>query len=233
MSVSHSHPSNQLAGTAHFAHAASLWASTGLTLFSNTSLDQTSIYGEGNAVLIGYARVSTSEQNLCVQLNALNAAGCQKIFTDHASDSKVEPLGFAEAVEYARAGDALVVWKLDRLGLSMKGLTDLAAQLSARKIELRSLTDGIDTSGTSGKVVFGIMAAMAEMERDLDRDRTDAVLGLACKGAPAGGRKRAMTARKIDAARQLLGSGTGPREVAAAIGVSLPTLYRHLPASER
>ena len=184
-------------------------------------------------MLIGYARVSTAEQDLIPQLDALGAAGCEQLFSDKASGAKLDRAGLMDALSHARAGDVLVVWKLDRLGRSMKGLVDLAADLASRKVELRSLTDGIDTSGTAGKLVFHIMAAMAEMERDLNRERTNAALAVARRAGRIGGRKPSMTDRKLDAAKKLLASGTRPKDVAATIGVSVATLYRHLPASER
>lgn len=182
-------------------------------------------------MLIGYARVSTADQNLSMQLHALQEAGCEKMFSDKASGVKVDRAGLADALSHVRAGDMLVVWKLDRLGRTMKGLVDLAAELAERKVGLRSLTDGIDTSGTAGKLVFHIMAAMAEMECDLTRERTNAALALARAQGRVGGRKPTMTPKKLDAARRLLASGSRPREVALAIGVSIATLYRHLPAA--
>lgn len=182
-------------------------------------------------MLIGYARVSTAEQDLTPQLGPLREAGCEKIFSDKASGAKANRPGLADALSHARAGDVLVVWKLDRLGRTMKGLVDLAADLAERGIGLRSLTDGIDTAGTAGKLVFHIMAAMAEMERDLVRERTTAALIVARSEGRVGGRKTVMTPERIAAARRLLASGMKGREIAAAIGVSVPTLYRHLPAS--
>ena len=182
-------------------------------------------------MLIGYARVSTADQDLSMQLHALQEAGCEKTFSDKASGAKVDRAGLADALSHARTGDMLVVWKLDRLVRTMKGLVDLAAELAERKVGLRSLTDGIDTSGSAGKLVFHIMAAMAEMERDLTRERTNAALALARAQGRVGGRKPVMTPKKLDAARKLLTSGTKPREVASAIGVSVATLYRHLPAN--
>lgn len=113
----------------------------------------------------------------------------------------------------------------------MKGLVDLAAELAERDVGLRSLTDGIDTAGTAGKLVFHIMAAMAEMERDLVRERTTAALIVARSEGRVGGRKTVMTPERLEAARKLLGSGMKGRETATAIGVSVPTLCRHLPAS--
>ena len=184
-------------------------------------------------MLIGYARVSTPEQDLAPQLVALNEAGCEKIFSDKASGAKANRAGLTNALSHARADDILVVWKLDRLGRTMKGLVDLAAELAERKVGLRSITDGIDTAGTAGKLVFHIMAAMAEMERDLVRERTTAALIVAKRERRVGGRKTVMTPKRLDAARKLLASGMTAREIAPTIGVSVATLYRHLPAPEQ
>jgi DNA invertase Pin-like site-specific DNA recombinase len=184
-------------------------------------------------MLIGYARVSTTEQDLTPQLVALSGAGCEKVFSDKASGAKASRAGLTDALSHARAGDVLVVWKLDRLGRTMKGLVDLAAELAERKIGLRSLTDGIDTAGTAGKLVFHIMAAMAEMERDLVRERTTAALSVARREGRVGGRKTVMTPKRLQAARKLLASGMTAREIAPTIGVSVATLYRHLPAPEQ
>lgn len=184
-------------------------------------------------MLIGYARVSTAEQDLTPQLAALADAGCEKVFSDKASGAKADRAGLADALSHARAGDIIVVWKLDRLGRTMKGLVDLAADLAERKVGLRSITDGIDTAGTAGKLVFHIMAAMAEMERDLVRERTTAALLIAKRDGRVGGRKTVMTPKRIEAARKLLASGMTAREIAPTIGVSVATLYRHLPAPEQ
>lgn len=184
-------------------------------------------------MLIGYARVSTADQDLTLQLDALSAAGCEKVFTDKASGTKADRAGLADALGFAREGDTLVVWKLDRLGRSMKGLVDLAATLEARKIELRSLTDAIDTRTTAGRFFFNVMAALATMERDLIQERTKAGLAAAKRAGRVGGRKPAMTPAKVDAARKLLDAGTPPKDVASTVGVSVATLYRYLPAGER
>lgn len=181
-------------------------------------------------MLIGYARVSTPEQDLTPQFEALRDAGCERIFSDKASGAKANRAGLAEALSHARVGDVLVVWKLDRLGRTMKGLVDLAADLTDRGLGLRSITDGIDTAGTAGKLVFHILAAMAEMERDLNRERTTAALTIARREGRVGGRKTVMTPKRLEAARKLLASGMAIREIAPAIGVSVPTLYRHFPA---
>lgn len=184
-------------------------------------------------MLIGYARVSTPEQDLTPQFEALRDAGCERTFSDKASGAKANRAGLAEALSHARPGDVLVVWKLDRLGRTMKGLVDLAADLAERGVGLRSITDGIDTAGSAGKLVFHILAAMAEMERDLNRERTTAALIVARREGRVGGRKTVMTPKRLEAARKLLASGMTIREIAPTIGVSVPTLYRHLPAPEQ
>lgn len=180
-------------------------------------------------MLIGYARVSTLDQHLEAQLDALREVGCERIFTDKASGVRADRPGLAQALDFAREGDTVVVWKLDRLGRSMKGLVDLAADLEQRQVELRSITDGIDTRGAAGRFFFHVMAALAVMERDLIRERTAAGLKAARKAGRVGGRPRAMTPAKVEAARVLLAASTPPRDVAKAVGVSVATLYRYLP----
>ena len=182
-------------------------------------------------MLIGYARVSTSDQNLTLQTDALTAAGCERICSDKASGAKADRLGLSEALNVARRGDTLVVWKLDRLGRSMKGLVELAADLATRGIELRSLTDGIDTATPTGRLLFHILASIAEMERELIRERTMAgLLAARCKNGPGRGRKSVLTPKKRATAMKLLAAGDRPRDVAEAIGVSVATFYRHFPA---
>lgn len=180
-------------------------------------------------MLIGYARVSTTDQELRLQLDALAAAGCEKVFTDKASGAKANRTGLAEALAFAREGDSLVVWKLDRLGRSMKGLIDLAAELEQRKVDLRSITDGIDTSGAAGRFFFHVLAAMATMERELIQERTRAGLQAAKRAGTRLGRPSVMTPQKLRAARKLLADeAMDAKEVAATVGVSVGTLYRHL-----
>jgi DNA invertase Pin-like site-specific DNA recombinase len=184
-------------------------------------------------MLIGYARVSTADQDLAPQLDALSKAGCDRLFSDKASGAKATRAGLADALSHARSGDVLVVWKLDRLGRTIKGLVDLAADLETKGIGFRSLTDGIDTSGTAGKFMFHMLAAFAEMERDLTRERTNAALRIARGEGRVGGRKKVMTPTRLEAARKLFASGMVASSVAPAIGVSIPTLYRHMPAAEQ
>ena len=184
-------------------------------------------------MLIGYARVSTQDQNLDLQIDALTKMGCKKIFHEKTSGSRAERPEFSKALEALRDGDTLVVWKLDRLGRSVKGLVDLVNALEAREVHFRSLTDGIDTKTPAGRFFFHIMASLAQMERELIVERTRAGLAAARKLGRVGGRKRRMTESKIKAAHRLLAGGTLPRDVAENLGISVPTLYRWLPASGR
>ena len=182
-------------------------------------------------MLIGYARVSTQDQNLDIQVDALIKAGCQKIFDDKISGSRSERAGLAKALEMLRDGDTLVVWKLDRLGRSVKNLVDLVGDLQNQGIQFKSLTDAIDTSTPSGRFFFHVMASLAEMERELTVERTRAGLEVARQLGRKGGRSRKMTDSKIESAKKLLANGVPPRDVAKNLGVSVPTLYRWIPAS--
>jgi len=180
---------------------------------------------------IGYARVSTRDQNLDLQLAALKGAGCDRIFEDTMSGTKAGRPGLAKALEALREGDTLIVWKLDRLGRSVKDLLDFAGGLNERGIGFVSLTDSIDTTTASGRFFFNVMASLAQMERELMVERTQAGLQAAREQGRVGGRKRVMTEAKIRSARKLLNQGTPPKEVAASLGVSVPTLYRWVPAT--
>lgn len=184
-------------------------------------------------MLIGYARVSTDDQSLDLQLDALDKAGCERVFTDKASGVKAHRPGLTDALSHLRRGDVLVIWKLDRLGRSVKGLIDFVGQLTEHDVQFRSLTDGIDTTTPPGRFFFHVMASLAQMERELIAERTKAGLDAARQRGRIGGRRRRMTPSKIESAKQLLGSGVPPREVAQNLGVSVPTLYRWVPASNR
>ena len=183
-------------------------------------------------MLIGYARVSTRDQNLELQQEALVKAGCQKIFEDKVSGARVDRPGLAKAIEMLREDDTLVVWKLDRLGRSVKQLVNLVGELHKRGVQFQSLTDAIDTGTPSGRFFFHVMASLAEMERELIVERTRAGLEVAKQLGRKGGRKPKMTGSKIESAKKLLSSGIPPKDVAKNLGVSIPTLYRWVPASE-
>jgi DNA invertase Pin-like site-specific DNA recombinase len=195
------------------------------------SFDKVSAAAEDSGMLIGYARVSTQDQNLELQTEALTKAGCRKVFEDKVTGSRAERPGLTRAQEALREGDTLVVWKLDRLGRSVKNLIDLVGELHKQGVQFKSLTDAIDTGTPSGRFFFHVMASLAEMERELTIERTLAGLNVARKLGRIGGRKRQMTDSKIKSAKKLLASGVPPRDVASNLGVSVPTLYRWIPAS--
>ena len=182
---------------------------------------------------IGYARVSTDDQSLDLQVDALQQAGCKRIFTDKFSTTKAHQPGLTDAVSHLRNRDVLLIWKLDRLGRSVKKLVDFVAELQDRDVQFRSLTDGIDTTTPAGRPCFHVMASLAQMERELLAERTRAGLAAARQRGRVGGRKRRMTPGKVESARKLLRSGMAPREVAENLRVSIPTLCRWLPASSR
>src|SRR6266542_4872487 len=152
---------------------------------------------------VGYARVSTLEQNLDLQKDALTKAGCERIFTDRISGAKSERPGLTDALSFVRKGDVLVVWKLDRLGRSLQQLIETVTGLATRGIEFRSLTEQIDTTTPGGKLIFHIFGSLAEFERDLIRQRTMAGLAAARARGRAGGRPTTMTPTKLTLARQL------------------------------
>jgi DNA invertase Pin-like site-specific DNA recombinase len=183
-------------------------------------------------MLIGYARVSTQDQNLDLQIEALTKAGCKRVFDDKISGSRADRPGLAKVLEMLREGDTLVVWKLDRLGRSVKNLIDLVGELHKQGVQFKSLTDAIDTGTPSGRFFFHVMASLAEMERELTVERTRAGLETARQLGRKGGRKRQMTDSKIESAKKLLANGVPPRDVAHNLGVSVPTLYRWVPASD-
>jgi DNA invertase Pin-like site-specific DNA recombinase len=183
-------------------------------------------------MLIGYARVSTIDQNLALQKEALKQAGCAKIYEDTMSGLRANRPGLDQAVEHLREGDTFVVWKLDRLGRSVKNLIEFVNRLEKNKVHFKSLTDQIDTSSTMGRFFFHVMASLAQMERELIVERTRAGLNTARLQGRIGGRKRRMTVSKVESAKQLLANGIAPREVANNLGVSVPTLYRWVPATQ-
>ena len=186
-------------------------------------------------MFIGYARVSKSDnsQVLDLQIDALKNAGVDEnnIYTDKISGSKDERPGLDNCIKALRDGDTLVVWKLDRLGRSVKSLIELVSELNSKNIHFKSLTDSIDTSTPSGRFFFHVMASLAQMERELIVERTKAGLESAKRLGRVGGRKRTMTDSKLASAKKLLESGIPPKDVAKDLGVSLATLYRWIPAT--
>ena len=179
--------------------------------------------------LLGYARVSTSEQNASLQLDALRSAGCIKVFTDKASGSLDRRPQLDRLLDQLRPGDTIVVWRLDRLGRSLKHLIHVVEDLAEMKVGFRSLTEGMDTTTSGGKLVFSIFGALAEFERSLIRERTMAGLAAARSRGRVGGRPPVMTPEKIKVARDLYRArDLTVEEIANTIGVSRKTVYRHL-----
>lgn len=182
-------------------------------------------------MLIGYARVSTQDQNPALQRDALSAAGCERIFDEKASGAQRDRPQLQAALDFMRPGDTLVVWKLDRLARSIRQLIETVEHLEERQIGLRSLTESIDTTTSGGRLIFHIFAALAEFERSIIRERTMAGLKAARARGRVGGRPPALNADDIAVAKALLADPEiTTREVANRLGVSVSTLYRHLPA---
>lgn len=179
--------------------------------------------------LIGYARVSTEEQNPELQTDALTAAGCTKIFVDKASGSLAERPQLTACIDYLRSGDTLAVWKLDRLGRSTQHLLDTVRSLGEQGIGFRSLQEALDTKTAGGQLIFTIFAAFAQFERDLIRERTNAGLAAARARGRKGGRRPVMTPQKLAVAKQMYESKQHTlEEIAKTVGVSRATLYRHM-----
>ncbi|AMK21184.1 invertase (plasmid) [Sphingobium sp. TA15] len=181
-----------------------------------------------HVALIGYARVSTADQKLALQLDALSAAGCDRIFDDYASGAKADRPGLAEALTYLRTGDTLVVWKLDRLGRSMSHLIEKVGELAARGVGFRSLTEQIDTTTSGGMLVFNIFGSLAQFERDLIRERTHAGLRAARERGSQGGRRPVVTPDKLRKARAHIAAGLTVREAAARLKIGKTALYKAL-----
>jgi DNA invertase Pin-like site-specific DNA recombinase len=180
-------------------------------------------------MLIGYARVSTLDQTFALQQDALTAAGCEQLYTDTVSGSVTDRPGLAAALSHLRAGDTLVVWRLDRLGRSLGHLIDTIKDLERRGVHFKSLQEQIDTTTSGGKLVFHVFGALAEFERDLIRERTHAGLAAARKRGRLFGRPKALTAQQV---RQLQSLAKDERntvvEICQTLGISRATYYRYL-----
>jgi DNA invertase Pin-like site-specific DNA recombinase len=180
-------------------------------------------------MLIGYARVSTVDQSLSLQEDALNKAGCERLFSDVASGAQAAREGLGEALQFLRAGDTLVVWKLDRLGRSLTHLLEVVNTLHARQIGFRSLQEAVDTTTSSGKLFFHIFGALAEFERDLIRERTQAGLDAARARGRRGGRPRVMNGKQVAMATALWQDPqTSVADVCQTLGISRATFYRYV-----
>lgn len=180
---------------------------------------------------IGYVRVSTNDQNTALQRNALECAGCELMFEDKMSGKTSDRPGLKKVLRTLSEGDTLVVWKLDRLGRSMRHLVTLIEDLRGRGINFRSLTDSIDTSTPMGRFFFHVMGALAEMERELIVERTRAGLAAARQQGRIGGRRPKLTAEQWEQAGRLLEAGESRQRVALIFDVGMSTLYRKFPAA--
>lgn len=183
-------------------------------------------------MLIGYARVSTSDQTLNLQKDALEKIGCSQIFTDTISGSTTERQGLDAALAYVREGDTLVVWRLDRLGRSLKHLIETITNLNNRKIGFKSITENIDTTTSGGKLIFHIFGALAEFERDIIKERTQAGLTAARSRGRLGGRPKAKTLntpKKVAMAQSLYDNKNNTiDEICKTLNISRATLYRYI-----
>lgn len=183
----------------------------------------------GFVMKIGYARVSTEDQSLDLQINALRRAGCKKIFTDYGLSGKgFDRPGLHQALEAVSAGKTLTVWRLDRLGRSLPKLIELVDKLGKRSVEFQSLTENIDTSSSGGRLLFHIMGALAEFERTLISERTRAGMEAARLKGRHVGRKPSLTEQQVQDAVRSIKSGKTPAAVARRYNITARTLRRHI-----
>lgn len=184
-------------------------------------------------MLIGYARISTDDQNQALQLDALQQAGCEKIFQDTASGAKTERPGLNEALEFLRKDDTMVVWRLDRLGRSLKHLIELMTELENKGIHFKSLQESIDTSTSGGKLIFHMFGALAEFERNLIRERTMAGLAAARARGRKGGRPKKLNAAKQKLLHKLYDDKEHSiKEICEMVGVSRSSVFSYLNAKK-
>jgi len=176
---------------------------------------------------IGYARVSTNEQNLDLQRDELYKAGCEQIYTDQVSGTKARRPGLEQALSHLRPGDTLVVWRLDRLGRSLRHLIDTVTDLQDKGIGFKSLQESIDTTTSGGKLVFHIFGALAEFEREIIKERTLAGLQAARARGRRGGPKRKLTDEQVQTAQTLYDTKMPVKEICKTLGISRATFYRY------
>lgn len=184
--------------------------------------------GHTAMVSIGYVRVSTLEQNPTLQFDALAAAGCTKVFEDRASGARADRPGLQKTLDYVRDGDVLIVWKLDRLGRSLRHLIETVSLLEKRGVGFRSVTEAIDTTTPGGRLVFHLFGALSQFERELVRERTRAGLAAAEARGRKGGRKPVITSEKLKRAREIIQKGLTVREAAVRLKVGKTALYEAL-----
>lgn len=187
------------------------------------------VSGKVDLMNIGYSRTSTDSQNDSLQLDALKEAGCEKIFSDVASGSKTDRVGLRECIEFARSGDVIVAWKLDRIGRSLKDLIETVNTLKSRDIGLKVLTQNLDTTTPSGMLIFHVFGAIAEFEKSLIQERTAAGLKIARARGRLGGRPKALDKKQVAVAESLYGDGkTSVSQICKTLGISRATFYRNI-----
>ncbi len=179
-------------------------------------------------MLIGYARVSTHDQNLDLQQDALYAAGCEKIFADELSGAKGARPGLEQAMDSLREGDVLVVWRLDRLGRSLRNLLEVVEQLKERKVGFRSIQESMDTSTSGGNLIFQVFGALAEFERNIIRDRTNAGLAAARARGRNGGRPKKFDEEQVELVTRIYKGGPPIPEILKSVKISKGTLYSYV-----
>jgi len=185
-------------------------------------------------MLVGYSRVSTQEQNLNLQKDALKKAGCEKIFTDIGSGANFDRKGLTDALSFMRKGDCLVVWKLDRLGRSLKDLIATINDIHEKKMSFQSLQESLNTGTSSGKLIFHVFGALAEFERDVIRDRTKAGLTAARARGRLGGRPKKLDKSKVSMAKALLADHSNAiKDICKTLNISKSTLYRAVKQKEK
>jgi DNA invertase Pin-like site-specific DNA recombinase len=186
-------------------------------------------YAIGVKMQIGYARVSTLDQNLDLQIDALNQAGCKKIFQEKITGTKLKREQLQNAIDYLRAGDVLVIWKLDRLGRSLKDLLLIVNELNQKEIGLKSLHENIDTTTPTGKLIFHIFASLAEFEKDVIKERTNAGLKAARARGRVGGRPKKLTDKQLTLLKTLhQDKNTSLSDISNILGISKKTIYNYL-----
>src|SRR3954454_3013047 len=184
-------------------------------------------------MLIGYARISTQDQNLDLQRDALTKAGCEQIYTDRVSGTKATRPGLREALSHLRSGDTLVVWRLDRLGRSLRHLIDTITDLQERGVGFKSLTESIDTTTSGGRLVFNIFGSLAEFEREIIRERTNAGLSAARSRGKNGGRPKKLTAKQVQMLQHLAADKKhSVSEICQTLGIGRTAFYRYLEADD-
>ena len=180
-------------------------------------------------MIIGYSRISTDDQNLNLQHDELNKVGCEKFFDDKITGSKIDRPGLNAAIDFARSGDVIVVWRLDRLSRSLKDLIEIVTLFDSKGIGLKSIHESIDTTSSSCKLIFHIFGALAEFERNLIRERTYAGLKAARARGRMGGRPKKLNFEKAKLAKDLYNEKTRTiKQICELIGISKPTLYKYL-----